>query len=114
MKSPLKLADGSIVLSGSYVAQLTTGRRNRACWTVPAGASRTTILPLALAVSIAVPVGTRASGALTPFLPVGFAYGTAPATRSLRVLPPTLSRSVVRDALQRLTRNFRSLVWTPG
>src|SRR3954463_6969040 len=104
MKSPLKFADGSIVWFGSYVVQLTTGSRKSACWTLPAGASRTTILPLALAVSIAVPAGTKASGAAAPRRPVGFEYGTAPATASVRVFLPTRSCKVVFDALQRLIR----------
>src|SRR3954454_5135073 len=104
MKSPLKLAAGSIVWSGSYVVQLTTGSRKRACWMLPAGASRTTILPLALAVSIEVPAGTKASGALTPRRAVGFEDGAAPATASVRVFLPTRSCKVVFDALQRLIR----------
>src|SRR5437764_2934767 len=109
MKSPLKFALGSIVSFGSYGGpQLTTGSRKSACWTLPAGASRTTILPLALAVSIAVPAGTNASGAFTPRRPVGFEYGTGPATGRLRLRPAIVTCSVVLVALQRLMWNGRS------
>src|SRR5436190_19420593 len=100
MKSPLKLSAGLIVWFGSYMFQLTS--RNSACWMLPAGASRTTILPPAVAVSIFVPAGTNASGAFTPLRLVGFEYGTGPATSSRRVLPPTVSFRVVFEALQRL------------
>src|SRR4051794_24445629 len=104
MKPPLKFALGSIVWFGPYVIQLTTGGRKRACWTLPAGAWRTPILPLALAVSIAVPAGTQRTAPLTPRRPVGSEYGTGPATASRCVVLPTRSCSLVLDALQRLIR----------
>src|SRR3954469_17795291 len=101
MKSPYKFPAGSIVLFGSYVDQLTTGRRKAALGTLPAGAWRSTILPFELAAVICWSSGTSVTPAVTPRLPVGFAYGTGPATASLRTRLPMRSSSLVDDGVKR-------------
>jgi len=81
---------------------------------LPAGAGRTTIRPAEFAAVIASSSGTTASGAETPRLPVGCAYGTGAAIGTVAVVPPTFSCSSIDPAFQRLIVKCCSAIWAPG